>query len=289
MILYSVGCIVANNTVRNHGLKGGATDRTLYFETTRGLKVENNNIINPTSNGIQFYRYNHGFTCTGNTITDVWNETSSTADSISIDNIYNVGFIAGNVFVNGAKAATYLNRWAIRIDDETGNSVIIGKNALIDWTDIDGGYISDAGQKALRGEGAANTVTSGTGEDDLKSQIFPQGTLGEGQKIRVHARGVNQGANDNKTIKFHFGASSITVIPADNNTEAWSVDVLIWLDNYNSQRVSALGTRGTAIVYSAHTDWAINTAAAAITMKFTGECANAGDVIVQYTMDVSVE
>jgi len=132
-----------------------------------------------------------------------------------------------------------------------------------------------------------NVATSGTGEDDLFSVAIPADTLGKYGGIRLTAYGIKAGANGNKTIKLHWGSTSWTVHAAANNTNDWRVQAIIVGNKAtNSQKVSWTCMDGTTLTqgYEAATE----DTTAAVTLKLTGECANAGDTITQAYMDAEL-
>jgi len=124
--------------------------------------------------------------------------------------------------------------------------------------------------------------TSGVGEDDLHTATIPAARMGRVGGIRLVAAGTKTdgGAPGNKTIKLHFGASSWIVHAAANNTNDWRVEAEILNTNaVNAQVISWTCWDGTTITQGFQTA-AINTGAAVV-VKLTGECADAGDTITQ--------
>jgi hypothetical protein len=132
-----------------------------------------------------------------------------------------------------------------------------------------------------------DAATSGTGEDDLRSLTYPGGLIATTGAIRILAAFSITDTNDgNKTIKFYFGTDTITIVSAaDHPSETWMVEVFIEVNNPGSlQRMmwranspsTCTGGYGTGT-----TDTSAN-----VTVKFTGECADAGDLITQNMMSM---
>ena len=283
---YATGS-VTNNTVRGHGIQGGATGRAAIFQATKGVTHSGNTYYESAAQGVQWVTENLGFKEVNNTYVDVWNETNATADAISITGINNTGFIGGNILRAGTKSATYLNRWMIQITNTTGITVEVGKNHLQAGINTSGGYIYDLGQKAMRGQGLTDTTITSNG--DLKNQLYPLGTVARGNKIMVHARGATTGAAGDRAVKLVVNSTDIaTIIPGATAAGEWSADILIWVDAYNEQRFSIEAKSGTSIVYNGFTHAHIDTSAVDFNIKFTGECAG-GDSITQYMIDPRLE
>ena len=283
---YAEGNRVIGNTIIGHGDKTNSEDGATYFTSSKGLIIDSNAIIDGSGIGIQIYHDVQDFSITNNTIIDAWND-SGTAKAIRIDGDENTGYIAGNSMIKDDSAKTQVMDYGILIDNATGNLIQLGQNY---FSGIVISNIHDPGFKAWRGQNVSDTVTSGTGEDDLKSLVITEDTLGTGQIIKISAAFANTGANDTKTGKFHFGASEWTIYPANNDQYEWFADIVITIISKNSQKLTIQTTDGNnAIVYNQYTTAAIDLTAADTTVKFTGECANAGDTVTQYTFNASYE
>lgn len=125
--------------------------------------------------------------------------------------------------------------------------------------------------------------TSGTGEDTLSSSSMPAGFLGTTGGIKVRAAGTKTNSNGNKTIKFHWGTESFTVHPSDNNIRDWQFEAEIWNTSYAIQKIRWKfidGDRDVMAHYGGY-ETATQDTTAAVTIKMTGECAHASDVITQ--------
>jgi hypothetical protein len=133
----------------------------------------------------------------------------------------------------------------------------------------------------INGYNESTASTSGTGEDDLMSIVVVEDTHLAHKITLVDAAGTKTGANNNKTIKFYFGASTVTFHPAANTTTNWKFSAVISHYNNASHRCSWIGYDGTTISAQGYSVFTDNLAPADITIKCTGECADAGDTITQ--------
>lgn len=134
----------------------------------------------------------------------------------------------------------------------------------------------------------SSVASSGTGEDNLNSYSITGSTAFMGQanqRMRVRAAGTKTNANGNKTIKFYLGATSWTVFPAANDVLSWAIEAEIYTTASNAQQILLKGYQNNTLVYAQPVTAAIDLTATA-TMKVTGECANASDVITQTLWEV---
>jgi hypothetical protein len=270
---YGTGSIIGN-TIKGHGLEAVATGNALNTYTTEGLVISGNSFIDCGTYGIYITAYSLGTVITGNAFYDVWSNTTTAPIAIRSVGTNNTLTISGNSFTKGDNAATYSCVEAIRIGNTSGTSVRLGQNFNNGYTR----YLNDAGDKANRGT-VGGLTTSGTGEDDLDTTSLPANTIGDQGRIRVYGAGTKTGAGGNKTLKFYFGASSVTFHAAANNTNDWRFEAVISNNATNSQSVSWLGWDG-ATPLQGYEVFTIDTTAA-VTMKITGECANGADTITQ--------
>jgi len=137
----------------------------------------------------------------------------------------------------------------------------------------------------------SDTSTSGTGEDNLKTYSITGTTAfmgASGRKLTYKAAGTKTGAAGNKTIKFHLGASNWTVFPAANDELAWAFEADIYSTASNAQQLFLRFYQNGALTYAAPATAAIDLTSTT-TMKLTGECANAADVITQTAQIVTYE
>ena len=123
--------------------------------------------------------------------------------------------------------------------------------------------------------------TSGTGEDTLMSHTVREGVFGVQGGLRVTAFGIKSGSAGNKTLKLHFGSTSITFHAAANNENDWKLEAYIvnYRDDTN-QTISWVGYDGTTLLQGRDVATE-DTTGGDITLKITGECADGGDTIYQ--------
>jgi len=281
---------ISGNTVRGYGRDTTALARSyggIYLQYTDGVSVSGNSLFENV-NGVIAITNNYGVSLTGNTIVDSWADVAAASNAgwgiyIRSSGIF-TGLVSDNVFLKtgamAAKAVDYSG--GIYIATLTGHSVRLGPN----FASIGAApYLTDAGDHCGIGIDGSNVSTSGTGENNLKSVLLPAGRIGAGQKMIVRAAGTKTNANGNKTIKFKFGASSWTVIPAVNDVLSWNIEIMLSVIGTTSQKVSIQGINGVSVVFNT-TSTASENMAADATLQFTGECAHASDVITQTMLSV---
>ncbi len=103
--------------------------------------------------------------------------------------------------------------------------------------------------------------------------------MGANGGIKLKAVGTKTGAAGNKTIKLHWGSASWTIHTAANNVNDWRVEADIINITHNTQRINWICYDGTTILQGYET--ASQETNDAVTLKLTGECADAGDTITQ--------
>jgi hypothetical protein len=274
----ATGSIVGNSII-DYGRESDVAGNALYTYSTEGLTISGNSIVRPSIYGIYISSESYGTSIVGNTFYDTWSNTDTTPIGIRVAAGNNTLFIGGNNFTKDSKVATYSCVEAIRIANSAGNIIRLGENFNNGYVR----YLNDAGDKCMRGT-VGGLTTSSTGEDNLGTTVIAANTMGNIGRLRVTASGTKTGAGGNKTIKFYFGASSLTFHAAANNTNDWRFEAFI--DNFatNGQTVTWIGWDGTTPLQGQEV-FAIDTTAN-VTMKITGECADAGDTIVQYIWNV---
>lgn len=167
---------VTGNIVIGFGNQTNAISGGILFRDTQGMTITGNTIIEPAPIGIHIYVNNYDFTCTGNTITDVWTDAVSVAIGIYIrvNSTNNRGYIGGNTFGDDAKVATYLNSEGVRIDNSITNTIALGDNFGSPTT-----YLYDAGLRSTTGfyaktgvfQPLANADTSGATLVQLEAEV----------------------------------------------------------------------------------------------------------------------
>ncbi len=128
VIQKATGSIIGN-TIKGHGLQDQATGQGgIFLNTTQGVAVNSNTIIEASPHGIIFNGENYGFACKGNTIIDPWSEDVATPSFINTYSDNNTGLIAGNSLSKAAKTATYVGIRGIRRETSTSSYLTIGQN-----------------------------------------------------------------------------------------------------------------------------------------------------------------
>jgi len=271
--IYSSGSI-NGNIIENYGDQDTATSAAISFYQTRGLAVTGNTIINPSPTGIHVKYKNYGFTITGNVVRDAWTTDGSSAWGIRVGNAANnEGVITGNSFLNtGTHGGTIVLNKAIESENVSGELIITSNHSDAAT------YLIDTGQTAFRGS-YTNVSTSGTGEDDLKSFTILGNSVGIGKGIKVLAAGTKSGTTNNKTIKFHFGSTSVIFNAANNDTNDWRFEAFVMLTATGAQKITWAGWNGTTITQNYEETSEDMTGS--VVMKVTGQCADASDSITQ--------
>lgn len=122
---YATG-VISGNVVKNHGVATADNRGAMYIHTTRGVVVSGNQLINPSSLGINVHHDNQDITVMGNTITEVWATTSARCAAIMVREQYNTATIAGNrLAVNGEHSgATLVNTKGLAITTSSNNEIV---------------------------------------------------------------------------------------------------------------------------------------------------------------------
>jgi hypothetical protein len=128
--------------------------------------------------------------------------------------------------------------------------------------------------------GAANGTTV---ETDLNTFSLPANVFNTGTKmLRVTGKFIIAANANTKTLKFYFGASSVTLRAAADNNLVWKVEVIVIKTGSSTQDVEAeiRTTAGTPVVLLTATA-VTATDTAAITVKFTGQSSAASSDIIE--------
>ena len=304
------------NFVCNSNIVTGSTGYGIEVGNSQNGTVDGNETYSTTRSGVGIIGDEAVQTCkhvtvTGNTI---WEPATSAGIYATVSNqsaAFNEDLIIVGNNIHNAKAGNGI------LIDECLNGVV-SDNLIVDsYTDgirfedssffivngnlLKGSNSSDTAARQLgvvkssstsiivNGFGevdTTDTVSSGTGEDDLKTYSIPQETYNDWRGMRVTAAGIKTGANGNKTLKFHIGSSSLTFNAAANDVVDWvfKADIPFYAPTAasDSYYVIWMGFNG-ATPLTGYEYWAEDNTAGAVTMKITGECADGGDVITQNT------
>ena len=273
--------IIANNEVIGYGDANAATGCAVLLYSTNGVSCSNNIIRDAGKMAYYLSLDCKNFSILGGQIIDVWSDTGATY-GINTAGENNTGLIDGVSFLSDDKSATYTNDYAINIADETGTYVTIGQNPCY-WF----AYILDDGLRTLRGDLVAAS-SSGTGEDTLCTMDIPANYLSTRKRLRVVGSGNKTGSAGNKTIKFYWGSTGVTLNAAANDTNTWRFETDIIFDTDDDQVWSWIGHNGATPLIGTSVGLTEDPTSA-ITMKFTGECADPNDTVVQHFMDVRID
>lgn len=151
----------------------------------------------------------------------------------------------------------------------------------------DGGVTTSRDVAAFASDGVSVGTAAATSETDLMSYTVPADFMGKTGVIHLRASGTITGTNDIKTLKVHFGGSSITLAAhASGVTGDWSLDVYIKEHtNRATQRLDVVYSQDNAVVLVDSASFSVTTTSA-VTLKVTGQTANASDEVTQDMMVV---
>ena len=138
-------------------------------------------------------------------------------------------------------------------------------------------YVSDALDVPVYEASSTSVSTSGTGEDDLSSSSISKQLYDSSNGIKITGAGTKTNSNGNKTLKFYFGSTSVTFNAAANDTNDWRFEGMILFESSDAQRITWNGS-GLTHQYDTSSE---DITSGDITIKVTGECAHASDVITQ--------
>ena len=277
-------CIITGNYMRHHGSDtSGTILGGIYAHTTHGLIISQNTFVESARECIFLNKNNTGFSINGNAFIDPWTTSGSIANGVYSSLTNNTGHIEGNSFIeSGDITKKHVADRAIYISDAADTYVTIGPNYYkgFEFT------VYDPGCRTLRGS-YLPVSTDGTGTDTLTSVVIPQNTTTGGSRIHVVAWGEMTGTNDNKRVNLVIGSTSIAAIPVASTADDWRIESDIWISSYAVQKCSTIGYRGTAIVGNI-VGSAAESMLSDVTIKCTGICTNAADVITQTGMTLDI-
>ena len=289
-------CKASGNTfyttlgITSYGIsEGGLLDGTANSESSI---IEGNVVIGYTR-GIRFRDSNN--------LKIVNNSVSSTLESIGGNLDYDSAIISGNHVVSSTGSGILFENPPKILSNNSaqvfGNTVVaktygINNNVTSVYQDIN---IHD---NIVYGETAnyrnlhrtnwqlyTNTTqvsTSGTGEDTL--MLWPT-ILPAKFVLNVKAAGVKtDSGSTNKTIRFYYGASTVTFHPAATDTDDWQFEATIIQTAAAVQKIFWKGISGTSIVAQGYEDWTEDTSAGPTLIYFTGQSAASTGVIKQEMM-----
>jgi hypothetical protein len=127
---YATGCPITGNTIRGYGIESDTNNGAILLQKTLGQVVSGNQIYEPSPHGINWYFDNKGWTCEGNTITDPWSMSVTTAACIIVTSANNTGTVDGNFAARGSKSATYVLITGLRVNNVGGVRIALGNNSF---------------------------------------------------------------------------------------------------------------------------------------------------------------
>lgn len=287
-----VSSVTIRNCVTDYGLYG------IYVKTPTGdVKVQECTSIRAQQYGI-FLESNFGSQALNNHLEQNWQSVSSVAQGQAGLYVVGSGSLIGNYGVGNYQA----NVVRVSVAANAHMTIVegLGHSPVTHYAYITGGVDStvtlignldywendDAPNVKISRIGYTYknlelVATSGTGEDDLMSYTLPDDNLGKTEGLRITAFGQKGGSAGNKTIKFYFGSTVIAFHAAANNTNDWRfvAEILNYRDD-TDQYISWVGYDGSTVTQG-YDQAAEDTTGGDITIKFTGECADAADTVYQ--------
>lgn len=243
----------------------GNCDKGFHLKSLKNLSVIGAHIETPTTADFYSEDANSITNITGGRMEGNFRSGQSGAVG-SLWNINGVNFESGPTFSNGSGTA--------RLNIANVQSFVVSDITIdmkrVNWPDVE-----------VTANEINNTVTSGTGEDDLKTATLLQYVHNSFAGFRLYAAGQKTGGNGNKTIKWHWGANEITFNVAANDTNEWQLKVTALFVDNDSLRVMLRGWNGTTLVQEYSLINGNDLDAGDIITKLTGECADGADVITQ--------
>lgn len=117
VVEYAEGCASIGDSVEGHGVAGGAISGAFRFRATSGLVVSSPSVLRAACNGIALDSDNIGFSISGGSITDPWDNTYGSPNCILVAGNNNTGYVGGVSlnYRNGA-LGTYVAIGSIRIN-----------------------------------------------------------------------------------------------------------------------------------------------------------------------------
>lgn len=259
---YAESTIIENNTVVGFGIG-------LRFRHTKNAKYSNNRIIASEQPIVAAEDYENAHII-GNTLSG--GTSGIFLESAASELTENSGVIENNI-VSASLVGINNNVYS------ANQNVIVRNNDVKDATNL---YKNIGYTNWQLYTNTTQVSTSGTGEDTL---MFLVTRLPATLIMNVKASGVKtDSGSTNKTIKFYYGASSVTCIPTATDTNDWQFEATIIQTEAAVQKIFWKGISGTSVVASGYEDWTEDTSAGQMFIKFTGESASSDGVIKQEMM-----
>jgi hypothetical protein len=133
----------------------------------------------------------------------------------------------------------------------------------------------------------ADHTTTGTSEETVASFTLPAKALNENKRgLRIRAWGITAANGNNKTQKIAFGTLEFSTGALAANNKDWELELDVWRDAADSQRIIGRGQANGAIV---QVDYQAGTedldAAITIAIKVTDATAAGGTTLKGFTIE----
>jgi len=152
--LFCIHNSITGNVIVNYGTESSSTSGAILSDQTRGTSITGNSILYPGSMGIGLKKGNHGFSCTGNSIKDVWSDSVIAPRYISVRLEDNRGVVGNNSFLReDTSYGTFVGVRGFETAVSTDVSITLNDN----YNEAQTKYVISSG--SLRN---APTVQSGT-------------------------------------------------------------------------------------------------------------------------------
>jgi len=264
--------MIANNIIRGHG-------NGVYVVNHSNAVITGNNISDFSVSGIYLYHDFADVNVTNNTIGLA--RVGATGYPIYIgtaaSHTSNTGLIANNVvnatgvdygIYNAATGWTDTHLKANRVTGATIAPYYMHQRMNFDM------YVDNTDKS-----------TSGLGEDTLATLLLNRYMFADRKGIRLTASGIKTGSGGNKSIRVYLGSSYFIFNVAANDTNDWRVVAEILFTASNAQKVTWQGWNG-ATPLQGYEDWTEDIGAGSLSIKLTGICLDAGDVITEKTFSL---
>jgi hypothetical protein len=210
------------------------------------------------------------------------NTGSGDATSINLGHVDNIA-IMGNTcraYANNRTISSLYAQKCFIAANRHHSSATVGVDVPENNTMLDTGYLGPRIDDLFVLEtDNSDKSSSGTGEDDLNTYAVPANTMGTNKGIRVFAAGTKTNTNGNKTLNLYWGSGEYEFHAPASDENDWRLEAEIYNTAAAAQRISWKGWNGATMLQGYET--ATEDTTGAITVKITGECAHASDVITQ--------
>jgi|GEM_PF-2656427 len=250
----------------------------IYARNSEDSKFRANIIRGATRYGAYLYIDFKNIDLSGNSFTDFVAGTGIGIYLNADGTVEDTGRIADNyIDVTGVDYGIYANQITARGIRQYNNTIIGAVTASILYPGrLSFDILTDNDQES----------TSGTGEDPIggATLYIPSTAVFE-----IETSGTKTGVGGNKTLKFHYGTSSITFVPAVAGILDWTFKAIIVQSAAAVQKITWVSTQsdsttpGNTLTLSGYEAWTVDTTGSTL-IKLTGECSNAGDVITKETL-----